>query len=306
MDLVEALRRGDGGFLLFGLTPPKASASGEDVARIADLTLERLRTADPDGVVLYDITDEGDRNDVERPFPFLPTVDPAQFLADHLRGWDKPAVVYRSVGKYPEAELRRWMRDQPADRVVSTLVGAASSASVGLTSLARAYDVQREEHPGLLAGGVVIPERHTNRGDEHVRMLDKQARGCAFFVSQVLYDANAAKTLVSDYRDGCDARGVAPRPLVFTVSVCGSTRTLDFLTWLGVQVPRWVRGDLLRAQDTLVASTEHAAAVAADVVAYCRRLDVPVGLAVESVSSRRTEIEAAVDLAADLRALLDG
>jgi len=39
---------------------------------------------------------------------------------------------------------------------------------------------------------------------------------------------------------------------------------------------------------------------------YCRRLGVPVGLNVESVSSRRVEIEAAIQLATGLRSALGG
>jgi hypothetical protein len=33
------------------------------------------------GLVLYDIDDESDRTPNERPFPFLPTMDPAEYLA---------------------------------------------------------------------------------------------------------------------------------------------------------------------------------------------------------------------------------
>jgi hypothetical protein len=39
-----------------------------------------------DGLVLYDIDDESDRNPNERPFPFLPTMDPAKYLARDLVG----------------------------------------------------------------------------------------------------------------------------------------------------------------------------------------------------------------------------
>lgn len=137
-------------------------------------------------------------------------------------------------------------------------------------------------------------------------MLDKQAAGCSFFVSQVLYDAAAAKNLVSDYRDQCDAHGVRPLPIVFTLSVCGSLKTLEFLDWLGVEVPRWMQRDLQRSNDTLGVSLEHSRAVGLDVLRYCRRLGVPVGLNVESVSSRRVEIEVVIQLATGLRSALGG
>ena len=105
--------------------------------------------------------------------------------------------------------------------------------------------------PDLLLGGVALPERHTRFGDEHLRLLAKQAAGCAFFVTQVVYDVNAAKNLVSDYRYECAARGQDPVPIVFTFSVCGSMKTLEFLRWLGGDVPRWIQNELFGTPTTL-------------------------------------------------------
>jgi 5,10-methylenetetrahydrofolate reductase len=163
-----------------------------------------------------------------------------------------------------------------------------------------------ELNPDLLLGGVAIPERHSRRADEHLRLIAKQQAGCRFFVTQVVYDLNAAKNLLSDYRYACLARGLAPVPIVFTFSVCGSMKTLDFLRWLGVDVPRWIQNDLRHAADPLDASAEHAAVTAIELLDFCRRLGVPCGLSVESVSIRRAEIEASVALAARLAGHLRG
>jgi hypothetical protein len=147
---------------------------------------------------------------------------------------------------------------------------------------------------------VAIPERHSRRENEHLRLIAKQEAGCRFFVSQVVYDLNAAKNLVSDYRYECESRGLAPVPIVFTFSVCGSMKTLEFLRWLGVDVPRWIENDLRHSTNPLAASLEQAQATAVELIDFCRRLGVPFGLNVESVSIRREEIEASVDLAARL------
>ena len=268
------------------------------------MTLRRLQTVDLDGLVLYDIDDESDRNPTERPFPFLPTMDPGEYLSRHLGDWRLPTVVYRAVGKYPEPELRSWLGAQETDRVLSVFVGSSSRDKSVATSLTRAQTLASEVKPDLLLGGVAIPERHTRKGDEHLRLLAKQAAGCSFFITQVVYDVNAAKNLVSDYRYECAAQGRDPVPIVFTFSVCGSLRTLEFLTWLGVDVPRWIQNELRHAEDTLEVSFEEALATALELIAYCRRLGVPFGLNVESVSMRRAEIESSVDLAARLRAEL--
>jgi 5,10-methylenetetrahydrofolate reductase len=144
----------------------------------------------------------------------------------------------------------------------------------------------------------------TRQGDEHLRLIAKQAAGCSFFITQIVYDVNAAKNLISDYHHECAARNLAPVPLVLTFSVCGSLKTLEFLQWLGVTVPRWIENELRHADDTLDASYEQAVATAVDLIAFCRRLGVPFGLNVESVSIRKVEIEASVRLAARLEAEL--
>jgi hypothetical protein len=301
VDLQRRIMDGEGEFLLFALTPPRQTASPEKAQQIADVTAERLRPLGVDGLILYDIDDESDRNPGERPFPFLPTMDPADYLAQHFNAWDTPVVVYRAVRKYVEHDLEAWLLAQDPDRRLSVFVGAGSGDQPAATSLERAQKLRAQTRPDLLLGGVAIPERHARKNDEHLRLLRKQAAGCSFFVTQVVYDANAAKNLVSDYRYECLAQGVTPAPIVFTFSVCGSTKTLEFLRWLGVDVPRWIENELLHADDTLEASVEYALAVARELIAFCRHLGVPVGVNVESVSIRRAEIEASIALAAELR-----
>ena len=301
MELHQRISERRGEFLLFALTPPRRATSPGEAQEIADLTAKRLRVLDLDGLVLYDIDDESDRNPQERPFPFLPTMDPADYLSGHLRDWNIPMVVYRAVGKYAEEELRAWLGTQEPERVLSVFVGAASSDTSVATSLRSAHQLRAEVAPDLVLGGVAIPERHIRSGDEHLRMLAKQAAGCSFFVTQVVYDVNAAKNLVSDYHYESLSRGLPAVPIVFTFSVCGSTKTLEFLQWLGVEVPRWIQNELRHADDTLDASFDQALTMARELMSYCRRLDVPFGINVESVSNRRAEIEASVELAARLQ-----
>jgi hypothetical protein len=304
VDLIRRIEDGEGEFLLFALTPPRLETDRERAQEIADTTVARLRPLDLDGLILYDIDDETGRNPAERPFPFMPTLDPADYLANHLGSWPTPVIVYRAVGKYAPADLRSWLSAQDPGRLMTVLVGAASRNATPRTSLADAQALRGEVNPALSLGGVAIPERHSRRDDEHLRLLAKQDAGCRFFVTQVVYDINAAKNLVSDYHYECKARGISQAPLIFTFSVCGSTKTLDFLRWLGVDVPRWIENDLKHAADPLEDSYHQALTTATELMAYCRALSVPFGINVESVSIRRVEIEASVRLAQQLRTQL--
>ncbi|HTU13662.1 MAG TPA: methylenetetrahydrofolate reductase [Solirubrobacterales bacterium] len=286
-----------GEFLLFALTPPRSSTTPEEAQEIADATVARLEHLGLDGLILYDIDDEGDRNPEERPFPFLPTMDPADYLERNLKSWHSPVVVYRATAKYTEEELREWIgRQNPAGRM-AVFVGAPSRERRVATTLRRAQQLRAEVAPDLLLGGVAIPERHARKDDEHLRLIAKQEAGCSFFVTQVVYDVNAAKNLVSDYAYECRDRNLDPVPIVFTFSVCGSMKTLRFLRWLGVDVPRWIENDLRHADDTLDASLKHAELTALELISFCRHLGVPFGINVESVSIRKVEIEASVQLA---------
>jgi hypothetical protein len=302
--LPNLLAEARSGVLLFGITPPRQSASAAQVSEIAAVTVARLAPLDLDGLVLYDIAEESDRNPQERPFPYLPTMDPAEFHANHLGGWDRPVVIYRCVGKYPETDLRAWLRSAETDRVVTVFVGASSTHQAVHTTLPAAHALRAKTRPDLLVGGVSIPERHVRAQDEHLRMAAKQERGCAFFISQVIYNVDATKSLLSDYYYACTDRQIAPRPVIFTLSVCGSLKTLAFLQWLGVDVPRWLENALRYAADPLAESYNQCLTIARELSAFCRQLGMPFGFNVESVSIRKVEIEASVRLAAEVRKLL--
>lgn len=68
MDLRRRISERNGEFLLFAVTPHRQSTSPERAQEIADATLDRLRPLALDGLVLYDIDDESDRNSEQQPW----------------------------------------------------------------------------------------------------------------------------------------------------------------------------------------------------------------------------------------------
>ncbi|MEV0898402.1 5,10-methylenetetrahydrofolate reductase [Actinoplanes sp. NPDC049802] len=297
--LRQLLAEARSGVLVFSLTPPRSHATQERISEIAEVTQKRLEALDVDGLILYDIDDESDRNPIERPFPYLPTLDPARYYSRHLTGWEKPVIIYRCVGKYPEDELRTWMSGV-SDQVLTVFVGASSGGKPVHTGLRRAQELRHQVRPDLPLGAVVIGERR----DEHRRMLAKQELGVGFFVTQVIYHLNDTKNLLSDYYLECRERGVDPRTVIFTLSLCGSLKTLEFVRWLGVDVPRWLENSIRHSPDPLAESYRQCMLIARDLMDFCEHLGLPYGFNVESVSIRKAEIEATTELAADVAALL--
>src|SRR5699024_3214967 len=111
---------------LFSITPPREATPQHDLRRIAEVMIERVRPLQLDALVLYDIEDESERNPDMRPFPFVSSLDPAAFHADYLGGWERPVIIYRSVGKYEPAELKTWLDEQDPAQTATVLVGASS------------------------------------------------------------------------------------------------------------------------------------------------------------------------------------
>ena len=292
------------GVLLYGLTPPRGTTTPEQADAIAEAALARLRSVHVDGLILYDVDAEADRSSTPRPFPFMPMMDPSVFLDRYLAGWAGPVVVYRVVGKYTGDELSAWLSEADRDRVLTVLVGAASRRQVVRTSLPEAYRRRAALSRPPRLGGVVIAERHADAGGEHERMLRKQDAGCEFFVSQVCYDLDHTRNLLSDYAYGCWDQGLDPRPVVLTVAPCGSMKTLEFMSWLGIDIPGWLRTEITRSGDPLTASYEQCVVNARALIAFCRRLGLPFGVNVESLTNRKIEIDASIDLVREIRNLL--
>ncbi|HEV8550596.1 MAG TPA: hypothetical protein VGQ57_16235, partial [Polyangiaceae bacterium] len=295
------------GLRLYGIAPPKLATEPEQLAEIAAQQVARVRSLAPDGLILYDIQDEPGRNGEARPFPFLPTVAPEVYARDALLELETPKIVYRCVGAQSRETFSRWMdgvRAAPGRRF-SVFVGAprGRSSTPGLP-LMEAYALARSA-PNLVLGGIAIAERHVAKEDEHQRMLAKQDAGCRFFITQSVYDAASTKSLLSDYALSLDASGRSPAPVVLTFSPCGSVRTLAFMKWLGISFPRWLENELRHSTDTLERSIDLCQNVFNDVQEYARNKRLPIGINVESISIRKAEVDASVELyrrlSADLR-----
>ena len=120
--------------------------------------------------------------------------------------------------------------------------------------------------------------------------------GCRFFITQSVYDAASTRSLLSDYALSLQASGRSPAPVVLTFSPCGSVRTLEFMKWLGISFPRWLENELRHSADTLERSIDLCESVFTDVQDYAREKHLPIGINVESVSIRKSEIDASVEL----------
>jgi hypothetical protein len=284
------------GILTYGITPPKKIQDPAKREDIAQKQLSRIRDLPVDGLVVYDIQDEAPRTAEERPFPYLETADPAEYAFTSLAALDLPKVVYRSTTRQSPTSLAEWFRVVQEHDALAVLVGAASSKEPCSMRLLDAYALRRASRFDVPLGGVLIAERHEKNLGEASRILGKQSEGCSFFVSQAVYSSVATKNVLSDIHYRClDEQRHVP-PILMTLSPCGSLKTLEFMRWLGISIPRWLENELTHARDILERSIKLCEDIFLDVHDLASTMGIPLGCNVESVSIRKEEIDASVYL----------
>lgn len=294
--LIDKIKNKESGIVLYGITPPKKGSDDAKIEEIAARQIERLQHQNIDGLILYDIQDEKSRTSEERPFPFFETLDPLVYSRDYLQVLNVPKVIYRAVGKYSETELTQFINDAAKEEDLTVFVGAASKEQTVTLSMKDAYKLKSEINNDLLLGGVTIPERHQIKGDEHLRVFNKIAQGCRFFVSQGVYDVNASKNFLSDYYHYGREHNIPLVPIIFTLTPCGSVKTLEFMKWLGISIPRWLENELKHTSDILQKSVDISEQNWLELKAYAAENDIPIGCNIESVAIRKVEVDASIEL----------
>jgi len=294
--LVDKIKNRESGIILYGITPPKKGTSPEKIAEISARQIQRLESLNIDGLILYDIQDEISRTSEERPFPFMETLDAFSYSEDYLSSLHIPKIIYRSVGKYSHAELTQFLVNASSKDNLTVFVGAASKSQAVTLSIKDAYKLKAETNKDLLLGGVTIPERHQSKGDEHIRVFNKIAQGCSFFVSQGVYDVNASKNFLSEYYYYGQEHNIPLVPILFTLTPCGSLKTLQFMKWLGISIPKWLENELIHSHDILQKSVDFSEQSWLELKSFADEKSIPIGCNIESVAIRKVEVEASIEL----------
>ncbi len=294
--LVEKIKNKESGIVLYGITPPKKGTDESRIAEISALQIERLQNLNLDGLVLYDIQDEKSRTEVKRPFPFIETLDAFSYSQEHLSALNIPKIIYRAVGKYSKPELTQFLNKANPQDNLTVFVGAASKDQDVSLSINKAYELKNSVNNELLLGGVTISERHQAKGDEHKRVFSKIAQGCDFFISQGVYDVNASKNFLSDYYYYGLENNIPLVPILFTLTPCGSQKTLEFMKWLGISIPKWLENELIHSNDILQKSVDVSEQNYLELKRFADEKGIPVGCNIESVAIRKVEVEASIEL----------
>lgn len=295
------------GVYFIGTTPPKSDTPHDKVTEIAEKLLERVSDIDFDGLIVYDIQDENSRISKPRPFPFKSTHDTRLYSSLLNKKSNRPVITYKSVVQSNSEEFNHW-----ADEAWQTygvkdvvLVGSPSKSNNISLPLASAYQTLVDNKHDFFIGGVTIAERHSIKRNEHERLITKHQQGCSFFISQAIYNPQATIDLLTRYAIECQQQGLKPQRLILTFSPCGSKKTLEFIEWLGVNVPEATSLRILNAANPLYESIENCVNSLQQILDAIKSYDLPLGLNIESLTNRKEEIDGSILLYKLLRSKMD-
>lgn len=292
------------GIITYGITPPKLNTPEEKMIEITRRHIERINKLKIDGLVIYDIQEEAERNEDNRPFPYLPTADSYEYCKSYLEDLKVAKIIYRCVGKYSKDTFKKWLTEKDSEDRFSVLVGAASRDQKVSLKLQEAYDLYGSTNSDLIIGGVTIPERHIKYSNEHIRVVNKVKSGCNYFISQAVYNLEASKNFLSDYYYYCMNNEIPMVPIIFTLTPCGSLKTLEFMKWLGINISGWLENDLLNSEYILDKSVELLKKQFIELYQFAYDKKIPIGCNIESISIRKAEIDASIQLVDEIQDIM--
>ena len=272
---------------------------------MAEKSLNILCSLDIDALVVYDVQDESARTSEERPFPFSSALDPFDYASQYLQRLSIPKIIYRPAGKFTKEELTDWLQGLKNHGFFPVFVGLPAPDYVVKTSLKDAYQIWRDHHQDhSVIGAVTIPERHAVLKDEDVRILDKVDSGVSYFISQCIFNVDYTKKILDDLAASCESKKQEVPTIIFTLTICGSVKTLQFMEWLGIHIPADIKDELVACSKPVARSVEMAVEIAKDLIKYCQEKSIPFGFNIESVATRKEEVEGSLELLQTVSQLL--
>ena len=98
--------------------------------------------------------------------------------------------------------------------------------------------------------------------------------------------------------------GIKKVPIIFTFTPCGSEKTLEFMRWLGIAVPQYFQERLFSAPNPLGESVRLGREMFEFLYKYGRAKGISVGANIESISTRKVEIAASIELLRDVKNII--
>ena len=239
-----------------------------------------------DAINIPEVRDEVARG--ERPVKNQIRAEPREFgkLLQDIVGIE--AIVNRVVVHQELENEMEWFEETYTNFEIENLItvgGESRKIKYPGPSVNKALKAIKDNSKlNILCGGISIPSREK----ESLNLIEKSTNGSDFFTTQVLYDSSKIIKMISHYQKRCDEQNTFPRRLLLSFAPVSSKKNIDFLKWLGVEIPSETESFLNENEKNMVErSMEISVGVLEETLSflYENKIVVPIGLNVEHIMS---------------------
>jgi len=239
-----------------------------------------------DAINIPEVRDEVARG--ERPIKNQIRAEPREFgrLLQDIVGIE--AIINRVVVHQDLEKEMNWLEETNSKYEIENLItvgGESRSIEYPGPSVNQALAaISKNQNLDLLCGGISIP----SRDKESLRLIEKSENGSEFFTTQVLYDSSKIIKMISHYQKRCDELNTFPRRLLLSFAPVSSEKNIDFLKWLGVDIPKEIENFL---RDDTRKMSDRSMQITVDILNKTlkylndNKIVVPIGLNVEHIMS---------------------
>ena len=284
MRIKDKIKRPRRPVVVYEILPPreKDGTLNSYAANISSL----LSQTHIDAINIPEVRDEIGRG--ERPVKNQLRAEPREFgkLLQDIVGIE--SIVNRVVVHQALEKEMIWFEETYNKYEIENLItvgGESRSITYPGPSVNKALEaIKQNEKLNVLCGGISIPSREK----ESLRLIEKSKNGSEFFTTQVLYDSSKIIKMISHYQKRCDEQNTFPRRLLLSFAPVSSKKNIDFLKWLGVDIPADTE-EYLNEDDQIMTkrSMEIAINVLNKTLTFLNenKIVVPIGLNVEHIMS---------------------
>jgi len=287
MKFRDKVRKAKRPVVVYEILPPREKDGTLD--SYAEKISSLLSQTHIDAINIPEVHDENERG--ERPIQNLERAEAREFgrLLQDSVGIE--AIVNRVTVHDDFESQKNWIKETFYDYDIENLILVGGESSKiqydGLSVNSASEYITRDLNSGrfdFFCGGISIPSRKV----ESEKLLKKGSNGIEFFTTQVLYDSKKIKKMLKHYNDLCKKNQVLPRRILLSFAPVSSKKNIDFLKWLGVEIPlqtekRLISEDSNMTNESLKIATE----ILEDILESNEKnkINVPVGLNVEHIMS---------------------
>tara|TARA_Y100000748_G_scaffold24659_1_gene18585 strand:+ start:72 stop:1007 length:936 start_codon:yes stop_codon:yes gene_type:complete len=284
MRIKDKIKRPRRPVVVYEILPPrqKDGTLNSYAANISSL----LSQTHIDAINIPEVRDEVARGD--RPVKNQIRAEPREFgkLLQDIVGIE--AIVNRVVVHQELEKEMEWFEETYNNYEIENLIavgGESRKIKYPGPSVNKALKTIKDSSKlDILCGGISIPSREK----ESLNLIEKSYNGSEFFTTQVLYDSSKVIKMISHYQKRCDEQKTFPRRLLLSFAPVSSKKNIEFLKWLGVEIPDDTESFLNENEKNMVErSMEISVNVLEKTLSFLNesKIVVPIGLNVEHIMS---------------------